>query len=175
MSANVIVYAGRWLSACGKSRRDAAMSALELKVPPLILLLLAGLAMWALAGTPTTLPAPVRVVSAVALLVSGVAIAVAGVLAFRCAQTTVSPTHPERAGHVVTAGIYRWTRNPMYVGMTLVLLAWALWLGQSVPLLVLPAFVVWLTRWQIVPEERALAARFGDAYLAYSRQVRRWI
>lgn len=152
-----------------------AMPALELKVPPLILLLLAGLAMWVLAGMPTTLPALVRAVSATALLLSGVAIALAGVLAFRRAHTTVDPTRPERAGQIVTAGIYRWTRNPMYVGMTLVLLAWALWLGQAVPLLVLPAFVVWLTRWQIVPEERALAARFGESYLAYCRQVRRWL
>lgn len=151
------------------------MSALELKVPPLILLLLSALAMWALAGLPATPPAPVRSISAAALLLSGVAIALAGVLAFRRAQTTVSPTRPDRAGRIVTAGIYRWTRNPMYLGLALVLLAWGLWLEQVLPLLMLPAFIAWLTRWQIVPEERALAARFGDEYRAYCQQVRRWV
>lgn len=73
------------------------------------------------------------------------------------------------------AGPYRFTRNPMYLGMVLILLAWCLWLGNAAALLALAAFVGYITRFQIVPEERALAGRFGAAYEDYRRRVRRWV
>lgn len=75
----------------------------------------------------------------------------------------------------MTGGIYRHTRNPMYLGQALVLLGGMLWLGSAVALLVVPLFVGWITRFQILPEERVLSARFGADYAAFRREVRRWL
>ncbi|MFO1494987.1 MAG: isoprenylcysteine carboxylmethyltransferase family protein [Lysobacterales bacterium] len=152
------------------------MTALELRIPPLLLLLLCAGCMWLIAGCPVwPAPPPMHALAALLLWLAGLGVALSGVLAFRRAQTTVDPTRPERAGRIVSSGIYRWTRNPMYLGMTLVLLAWALWLGAPAAAGLLPVFVLWISRWQIVPEERALAARFGSEYRAYCARVRRWI
>jgi protein-S-isoprenylcysteine O-methyltransferase Ste14 len=76
---------------------------------------------------------------------------------------------------MVTSGVYRHTRNPMYLGMLCLLGAWAAWLGNAAALLGLPAFVAYMNRFQIAPEERALAQRFGAAFDAYAARVRRWL
>jgi protein-S-isoprenylcysteine O-methyltransferase Ste14 len=153
------------------------MRHLELKVPPLIVVAIAALLMWAVArATPRlTLPYPGRVLVAAALLVSGIAIMLMGVLAFRNASTTVDPRFPENASHIVSSGIYRFTRNPMYLGMLVVLIAWMALLSNVGTVVVPPLFALYITRWQIVPEERALAEKFGAEYEAYCGSVRRWL
>jgi len=95
--------------------------------------------------------------------------------AFGRANTTIDPTRPDAASALVTNGIYRVTRNPMYVGLTALLLSWALWLGAPAALLGPVAFALLIARYQIMPEERALLAKFGDSYTAYCRRVRRWL
>src|SRR5512134_3556753 len=132
------------------------MPSLELRIPPVGVVLAAGALMWAL---DTMLPwpgtgLPGRVLLASLAALGGVAVAVAGILEFRRARTTVNPMTPGAASSLVERGIYRHTRNPMYLGMALALLGWAIWLGSLVALLVLPLFTAWLTRFQIVPEER---------------------
>jgi protein-S-isoprenylcysteine O-methyltransferase Ste14 len=102
-------------------------------------------------------------------------VAVAGVLEFRRARTTVNPTTPQAATSMVRSGIYRHTRNPMYLGMLLVLAGWAVWLASLAAVAVLPVFVLYLNRLQIEPEERALASRFGADFEEYRRSVRRWL
>jgi protein-S-isoprenylcysteine O-methyltransferase Ste14 len=83
---------------------------------------------------------------------------------------------PAQAASMVTSGVYRFTRNPMYLGMFCLLAAWAAWLGRLAPLLAgLPAFVLYMNRFQIRPEERALEQRFGAAFREYAARVRRWI
>lgn len=104
-----------------------------------------------------------------------VAIDLASIARFARARTTVSPLAPEKASQLVTEGPYAVSRNPMYVGLALLLVAWALWLGSASPWLVPPLFVALLTRFQIKPEETALAARFGEPYREYLRAVPRWI
>ena len=152
------------------------MSGLELRVPPVAVVLLAGLAMWLLARV---LPWPGDLLgglpAALLIAAAGVAVAVAGVVAFRRARTTVNPMKPEASSALVERGIYGLTRNPMYLGMALVLAAWALWLGSVAAVSVLPLFTLYMTRFQIVPEERALAAKFGVAFAAYRSRVRRWL
>lgn len=152
------------------------MRSLELKIPPPLVTLAAGTLMWLLAKLPPHLPVPAIARSAAALVLAslGIAYAVAGVMAFRRARTTVNPTTPGAATALVCTGVYRLTRNPMYFGLLLCLTGWAVWLSQLLPFLVLPAFVAWLTRFQIEPEERALTALFGAQYSAYARRVRRW-
>ena len=156
---------------------NALMSSLELKIPPLALVALCALAMWVLArwlpfGAFAFVGA--RWVAA-ALVLLGIAIALAGVLAFRRHATTVNPMNPERSTTVVRDGIYRITRNPMYLGFVFALTGWGLHLGQVSALLMLIPFVGWLSRFQIVPEERALRRQFGADYEDYCRAVRRWI
>ena len=95
--------------------------------------------------------------------------------AFRRSGTTIDPVHIERASSLVTSGVYRITRNPMYVSLTLMLVAWALWLDGPWVWAGPPLLVLWLDRFQIRPEEQTMAARFGEAYHSYRGQVRRWI
>lgn len=156
--------------------RTSSADRLELKVPPLLLAAvlaggMGGLA-WALPGAAFPLPMATGLGIAFGLL--GIGIAAAGLLAFRRHRTTVDPLHPERAAQVVQTGIYARTRNPMYLGVSLVLLGWALNLHHGVALLGVPAFMAWLDRFQIRPEERILHDRFGADYEAYLRAVRRW-
>ena len=155
----------------------ALIRSLELRVPPVAVVLIAGALMWALAWA---LPWPGaelagRVLLASLVALSGVVLGVAGIVEFRRARTTVNPMTPGASSSLVERGIYRRTRNPMYLGMALLLLGWGIWLGSLVALLVLPLFTAYLTRFQIVPEERALAANFGEAFAAYQRRVRRWL
>lgn len=150
---------------------------LDARIPPPVIELAAALLMWGAArawpGLRMDLPGRTQVAVAVAL--AGIAMAIAGIVEFRRARTTVNPLRPERSSALVDSGAYRFTRNPMYLGMAIVLAGWAIWLGSAPALLVLPFFVAYLTRFQILAEERALQARFGDAFRAYRRRVRRWL
>lgn len=153
------------------------MSALELKVPPLLVALIVALAMGGIASFTPTLDINGMLRAAVAIVVAaaGIAVGLAGILAFRRATTTVNPMTPGNASSLVTGGIYRVTRNPMYVGVAIVLVAWAVFLASPWALVGVLAFAAYLTRFQIVPEEKALASRFGDAYASYAARVRRWL
>jgi protein-S-isoprenylcysteine O-methyltransferase Ste14 len=153
------------------------MHRLELKIPPVVVVALLAVAMWGIARSSFTVdPAPwLRIGLAALLLVKGAWMALAGVLEFRRASTTVNPMRPDESSAVVDTGIYRHTRNPMYLGFAFVLLAWAVWLASPWSLLGPVAYVAWMTRFQIRPEERALAERFGEPYREYCRRVRRWV
>lgn len=124
---------------------------------------------------PAHVPIPGKLPVAIVLALAGALIGLAGVAAFRRHRTTVNPFTPERSSSVVDTGIYRFSRNPMYLGLLLGLLGWGVFLGNWVSVLLLPAFVAYMNRFQIRAEERALAARFGPQYLEYSRSVRRWL
>ena len=109
-----------------------------------------------------------------ALAVAGFAIAIAGVVAFRRVRTTVDPFDPEKTTALVTVGVYRLSRNPMYLGMALLLAGWAIHLGSLWSVLGVPAFMLYITRFQILTEERVLHEKFDDAFTAYARRTRRW-
>jgi protein-S-isoprenylcysteine O-methyltransferase Ste14 len=152
------------------------MNSLELKVPPLPLALGFGVLMWAIdhwlpMQTDRSL---VRTAIALASFGLAVAIIVTAIIGFRRAKTTVDPMHPEAASAIVTKGIYRFTRNPMYLGFLLALIAWAVFLGNVALALGPLIFVAYMNRFQISPEERTLQARFGAPYETYLRSVRRW-
>lgn len=153
-------------------------SRLELKIPPPVVALVVAMFMWLLKRALEPMldvPWAVRLGSALVLGLVGIGTSAAGVLHFRRAGTTIDPMRPDAASVLVSAGVYRFTRNPMYLGMLLVLLGWAVYLSSLPAMVLLPAFVLYLNRFQIAPEERALAARFGDAYEDYRRRVRRWL
>ncbi len=105
----------------------------------------------------------------------GSAFALSGVRAIRRAHTTVSPIKPEAATDLVTSGAYRFTRNPMYLGLCLVLLAWAVFLSSAWAVLGPMAFVLYINQFQIAPEERVLSKLFRQAFAEYQSKVRRWL
>ena len=151
--------------------------AFETRIPPPVITVTFGAAMWVLAryvsiGRFAEHP---PWIAAIALFVLGFAVALWGVIAFRVHRTTVNPLRPEQASSLVTGGIYRITRNPMYLGMAILLVGWAVALAHLGTLPLVAAFVLTLTRVQIIPEERILQAKFGTEFEAYRRRVRRWI
>ena len=153
------------------------MRRLECLIPPPVVALIVGLGMEGVARAVAPLDAPDWLMTALALALAaaGVAIAASGVVAFRRAGANIDPHHIDRGEALVTGGPYRFTRNPMYLGITLVLSAYAVYLARPVELLGPAIFAAYLTRFQIAPEERAMRAKFGAAYTEYARATRRWI
>ena len=117
----------------------------------------------------------VRGIICLAIALAGGATALAGDLAFKRARTTVNPFRPQNTSSLVTSGIYRFTRNPMYLGLLAIVLGWGTFLCSAFAFLGPVAFVAYITRFQIVPEERVLLAKFGSAYSTYLARVRRWL
>ena len=150
---------------------------LDNRIPPPLVMLLVGAAMWATARAWPALAfdPPLRVPLAVSIALIGLGIEIAAGWTFRSASTTVNPLRPENAARLVTGGPNRFSRNPMYLSLALLLLAWAVSLGHTAAFVLWTLFPLYITRFQILPEERALAARFGDAYAAYCAKVRRWL
>jgi protein-S-isoprenylcysteine O-methyltransferase Ste14 len=150
---------------------------LEAKIPPPAVALVAALIMWGISriAPQVALPASIRFPASLAIVVAGVAFAAAGLRSFRRARTTPSPTKPQEASSLVSTGIYRISRNPMYLGVAMVLFAWAVFLSSAWALLGVAGFVLYISLFQIAPEERALAQLFGSEYESYKARVRRWL
>ena len=153
------------------------MASLKLRVPPVAVVLIAAGLAWLLdrAAPPLRLAFPGSVAIASALAIAGALVAAAGVVQFRRARTTVNPMTPDAATSLVADGVYRRTRNPMYLGFLIALAGWVVYLANMASALVLPLFVLYMNRFQIAPEEHALAARFGRQFEDYRRAVRRWL
>ncbi|MBI1891755.1 MAG: isoprenylcysteine carboxylmethyltransferase family protein [Burkholderiales bacterium] len=128
------------------------MHSLELKIPPPAVALVLVLLMWLAAPLAPSLQLPfsLRLTLALVLALIGQTISVSG-------------------------GVYRFTRNPMYLGLSLMLLGWSAYLANPLAVLFVPIFILYMNRFQIQPEERAMHALFGEEYACYTRQVRRWI
>jgi protein-S-isoprenylcysteine O-methyltransferase Ste14 len=150
---------------------------LELRIPPPVVGLVMAVGMGVLAphGPELAWPGTARLWLALAVGGIGVGLDLSGLIAFVRRHTTVNPLKPAKTSALVTGGVYRLTRNPMYLGMACLLTAWAIWLGALWPWLGPVAFVLYITRFQIRPEERALTALFGEAYVHYTTRVRRWL
>jgi len=91
------------------------------------------------------------------------------------ARTTFHPLKLDNTSALVTSGMYRLTRNPMYLGLLLLLTGVAIWLGGLTPFLMLPVFVWIISNHQIIHEERILEEKFEQHYLEYKQKVRRWL
>ena len=151
------------------------MKALELKVPPLLLIFLIALLMYGCAVLfPSVRFGWVPVWIRIILLALGILLPLLGWIEFRKANTTVDPRIPDKSSTLVTSGIYRWTRNPMYLGFLVILFAWGLSLHNMAALLGLPLYMFYMNLFQIKPEERQLENHFGDTYREYKKRVGRW-
>jgi protein-S-isoprenylcysteine O-methyltransferase Ste14 len=153
------------------------LSALELKLSPVMTAIGLAALMWLLARhTPGFSLAPeLRMTALIVLLGAGAAIGFAGIWSFRRARTTVNPWRPHASSALVVSGVYRRTRNPMYLGLLLGLAGWGLYLANPYCVLLAFAFVPYMNRFQIHPEERALEQTYGTDFNDYCRQVRRWL
>lgn len=149
---------------------------MELKLPPVIVFLLFALGMYLLSSF---LPFGVfeffgRLLLIKVLTGAAVGIGLISVFQFFMSKTTVNPNAPDKASSLVTNGLYRFSRNPMYLAMLLVLLAVGLQLGNAFNILIAAGFVGYMNRFQIIPEEHVLLAKFGKNYKEYLSKTRRW-
>ena len=153
------------------------LSALELKLPPVMLTLLAAAGMWLVdrAFPGMTIPTEIRIALAAGFFIAASGIGIAGVWSFRKARTTVNPWRVKNVSELVRTGIYRYSRNPMYLALLLLLLGWGVFLANGYSLVLAALFVPTLNRFQIQPEERALRSLFGKKYDDYCDRVRRWV
>ena len=150
---------------------------MKLKVPPPLVLIVAVMLTYA-AGSwfpGLTFRFPGQVVLAVIMFFLGLVPDLLALLTFVRRKTTVNPMKPGDASTLVTDGIYRISRNPMYLGLLFLLVAASLFFSSYLSLLIIPVFVWYLNEFQIKPEERALAKKFGQPYLDYCARVRRWL
>lgn len=153
------------------------MDKLERKIPPVALFVLFVVAINHLSheflAFSVSLPLGWLVFGACFVIAGFVGLA--GVYEFRRAQTTVNPIKVDDASSVVDSGIFSYTRNPMYLGLFLLLFGFAYWQQNLLAILFSFTFIVYMNRFQILPEERALESLFGAEYLDYKQRVRRWI
>jgi protein-S-isoprenylcysteine O-methyltransferase Ste14 len=163
--------------ATGKTGGAVVAYALDHKIPPPIVFAIIAIAMWAVAQLePAVLiDRTLRLGAAGIFGLSGLAILALGVLAFRKAKTTIDPVRIKSASSVVTGGVFRYTRNPMYVGFTTLLIGWAFYLTDLWTIPGPVVFILFITRFQIIPEERAMSLKFGREYDEYRKRVRRWL
>ena len=149
---------------------------MELKLPPVIVFFVFGLLMFLL---QMFLPFGFfdffgRQVMVKVLAGMAVGILAVSVFQFFRTKTTVDPSTPSKASKLVTGGLYAFTRNPMYLGMLLLLLSWGLKLGNAFNVLLAAGFVFYMNTFQIIPEEKILANKFGKEYMRYLTKTRRW-
>ena len=149
---------------------------MKLKIPPVVVISIFGLSMFLLAEVLPfgNFQFTGQSYLIVALLGGVFLILVTALFGFYRARTTIDPREPSKASQLVTGGIYKYSRNPMYLGMLLVLLAWGLWLGNAFNTILAAGFVSYMNAFQILPEEKALTDKFGKTYIQYSKSVRRW-
>ena len=154
---------------------DLQMKNLELKIPPAAVWFICALIMWGIARLLPFGALPHLPIVAIVMALIGIGAGIAGVWSVYKARTTINPLEPSEATHFVSEGIYKLSRNPMYVGLACCLVSWAIWLSYLLPWLGVLLFVAYMTRFQIIPEERVLRQKFGDEYQNYCLKVRRWL
>ena len=153
------------------------MLTLELRIPPVIQVIIVGAVMWGLSFLFPALNVPLSAAKAIGVvfLAIGITVATLGVLEFRKANTTVDPRFPHKSSQLVVTGVYRISRNPMYLGFLFILSGWAFYLMSSMAFVLLPVFVIYMNYFQIKPEERYMLQKFGEEFNAYAASVRRWV
>lgn len=149
---------------------------MELKVPPVLVFLFFALVMYLV-----SLFLPIgffdffgRFILAKMLVAMAALIGLISIFQFFKNKTTVDPVHPDKVSKLVTSGLYKYSRNPMYLALLLVLLGLGLYLGNAFNTLVAAGFVGYMNRFQIIPEERILLDRFDREYKSYQIATRRW-
>jgi protein-S-isoprenylcysteine O-methyltransferase Ste14 len=150
---------------------------LELKVPPAVVFLFFALTFWSI---DTWFPVfdvyiPFRVALVAFLTGTAVLIGSWSVWLFYRKGTTVHPHRPQETERLITSGPYKHSRNPMYLALSMVLIAWAIYLTDLLSLMLMPGFFAYITRFQIIPEERQMEEKFGEVFEDYAEKTPRWL
>lgn len=148
---------------------------LKNKIPPPLVTLFFGAMIYYSTALIPSVSFKYQCLLAVLVLIMGIAIILAAILTFRQLQTTINPLQPNKATSLAVSGVFRFSRNPMYLAMLLILVALSLASGALAAVFLLPGFVIYISIFQIVPEEQAMEKLFSDQYLKYCKKVRRWI
>ncbi len=153
------------------------MQWLENKIPPPIIALSLAVAMWKFSHYFYVIDINnnLRVIGAIVFLFCGFCIDIVAIISFRRAQTTINPIKPQLTRSLVTSGIYQYCRNPMYLGLLLFLVAWMIYLASPLNIIFIVTFLLYINRFQIMPEEKALTQLFGEEFLVYKSNVPRWL
>ena len=141
-------------------------------VPPPVIFIGCALIM---AYLPNSYRFEINVLAVYLIVLVSFAIAFFSLWQFYKSKANINPIHLEKSNVFVVSGIYRFSRNPMYLSLAGLLVAWAVYLQSAVSFLGVFLFIYLITQWQIKPEEYWLEKKFGESYLAYKKKVRRWI
>jgi protein-S-isoprenylcysteine O-methyltransferase Ste14 len=114
------------------------------------------------------------IISIITLFI-GLIFIISAVIQFINRKTTVNPTKPHKTSTLVITGTYKITRNPMYLGMLLIILSFALYKASIISLILIPLFIFYINKFQIEPEEFEMRKKFGEEYEDYCKKVDRWI
>ena len=142
--------------------------------PPIVTLIFALLSFW-LANYFPKLAFNYQGLLSLLMVLIGLTIIVIGVKTFHNSDTTINPLNPSEASHLVTEGVFSYTRNPMYLGMVIILLGVSIYNGVYIGIIILPCFIFYITEFQIKPEEEAMEEIFPGDYTDYLKRVRRWL
>ncbi len=147
------------------------------RVPPPVVVVIIAAMMWWLAKLLAVgeFKTEIQPLLAIVFMSAGIGMMLVAAFSFYTAKTTINPLDPSKASHLITTGLFGVSRNPIYLADLLILVAWAIWLGNIFNIALLGVFVVYINRFQIIPEEQALTTLFADAYRDYCSRVRRWI
>lgn len=147
------------------------------RIPPPIVMILIGALMWYVASSALALPIniPLHEIIGGVLIAVGVVVSFVAIGQFKFTGTTVNPLTPSAATRLVDGGIFKLSRNPMYLAMVIMLLGWAVRLQSVTASLGVVLFVTFITVWQIRPEEEAMQTLFAEQFTDYCARVRRWL
>lgn len=153
------------------------MSKFQLKIPPVLVTILFAIMMWLVAKLLPGINSPnlFRLDIFAVFIIAGAIFSISGVVSFSIAKTSVNPITPAACSSLVTSGMYKKTRNPMYVGFLFFLVGWSLFLSNPYSLTLCAGFILYMNRFQIAAEEKVLESLFGAEFLTYKNQVRRWL
>ena len=153
------------------------MDKLKTRIPPPIVMLILAALMWGISQVSINIEitSSIRMLSLLTLTLLGMFVCISGVVSFKLAKTTTNPLRPDAVSSLVVTGIYKYSRNPMYLGFAIFLLAWSVYLASILSIVGVVVFVCYMNQFQIMPEEAALNKAFGNEFEQYKSKVRRWL
>jgi len=153
------------------------MDKLKTRIPPPIVMLISAALMWGIsqASINIEITSSIRMLSLLTLTLLGMFVCISGVVFFKLAKTTTNPLRPDAVSSLVVTGIYKYSRNPMYLGFAILLFAWSVYLASILSIVGVVVFVCYMNQFQIMPEEAALNKVFGNEFEQYKSKVRRWL
>ena len=146
-----------------------------IKIPPPLIVLVLIVSIYFSSKKIDLINIPLQMEISIFILSAGILIFVNPVLQFIKSKTTVNPIQFEEVNKLVTSGIFKYSRNPMYLGMLMIVLSTSIFYLNIYSILTPLLFILWINKFQIKREEEFLIEKFGDEYLSYKKKTRRWI